>query len=129
MFSGTTVRAICIVWVSSHSFRVGIVHRLFFYIPYSIRNVLKFLRTFLKWINRLGNQISRFIRFCFQEQHLRSFSLFGSVLTHPELESYIIVFFFLVPYSLRNVLTKFDIFSQLAQPVEKLNQPFHQVFF
>ena len=33
-------RALGIVWVSSCSFRVGIVHRLFFFIPYSVRNVL-----------------------------------------------------------------------------------------
>ena len=32
--------ALGIVWVSSHSFGVGIVHHLFFWIPYSIRNVL-----------------------------------------------------------------------------------------
>ena len=30
MFSGTTVRALDIIWVSCHSFRVGIVHCLFF---------------------------------------------------------------------------------------------------
>ena len=30
-----------IVWVSSHSFGVRIVHHLFCWIPYSIKNVLK----------------------------------------------------------------------------------------
>ena len=41
MFLGTSVRALGIVWISSHSFGVGIVHRLFFWIPYFVRNVLK----------------------------------------------------------------------------------------
>ena len=31
--------ALGIVWVSSHSFGVGIVHRLFFWIPYFVRKV------------------------------------------------------------------------------------------
>ena len=30
---------------------------------------------------------------------------------------------------MRNIITKFDIFSQSARPVGKLNQPVHQVFF
>ena len=41
LFSGKIVRALGIVWVSSHSFGVVIVHCLFLSIPYSIRNVLK----------------------------------------------------------------------------------------
>ena len=54
----------------------------------------------------------RFIRFYFQEQQLGYFALFGSVLTHLELESYTVAFFW-VPYSVRNVLTKFDIFFSI----------------
>ena len=54
--------------------------------------------------------------------------MFGSVLTHPELESYTVTLFW-VPYSVRNVLTKFDIFSQSDRPIGKLNQPLHQGFF
>ena len=61
----------------------------------------------------MGNRISRFIRFYFQEQHLGYFSLFGPLLTHPELESYIVPFFW-VPYFVRNVLTKFDIFLSIG---------------
>ena len=30
LFLGTTIRALGTVWVSSHSFGIGIVHRLFF---------------------------------------------------------------------------------------------------
>ena len=41
MFLGTIVRALGIVLVSSHLFGVRIVHRLFCWIPYSVRNVLK----------------------------------------------------------------------------------------
>ena len=37
--------------------------------------------------------------------------------------------FFKVPYSVRNVLTKFDIFSQSARQIGKLNQPVFRVFF
>ena len=35
------VRVLCIVWVRSLSFGVGILHCLCFSFPYSIRNVLK----------------------------------------------------------------------------------------
>ena len=70
MFSRTKVRALGIVWVSSHSVEVRIVHRLFFWIPYSVRNVLKDFENFRNQINQLGNRISRFIRLCFQEQQL-----------------------------------------------------------
>ena len=45
-----------------------------------------------------------------------------------ELELYTVAFFW-VPYSVRNVLTKFDIFSQLARPVGKLNKQVHLGFF
>ena len=64
MFSGTTVRALDIVWVNSHSFGVGIVHRLF-------------------------------------------------------------IFYFLIPYSIRNILTNFENYSQLDQPVRESDQPVH----
>ena len=37
--------------------------------------------------------------------------------------------FFWVPYFVRNVLTKYDIFSQSARPVGKLNQLVHRGFF
>ena len=127
MFLGTTIKALDIFWVSSHSLGVRIIHRLFFWIPYYIRNVLKILRTVLNWLNWLGNRINRFIRLCFQEQQLGYSKLFGSVLTHSELESYIIVFFW-VSYSVRNVKTKFDIFSQSARPIRKPNQLVHFFF-
>ena len=32
MFLETAARVLCIVWVSSHSFGAGIVHRLFFFL-------------------------------------------------------------------------------------------------
>ena len=41
IFLGITIRVLCIVWVSSHSSRVGIIHHFFFWVPYSVRNVLK----------------------------------------------------------------------------------------
>ena len=40
MFSGTVVRALVIVCVSSHSFGVKTVHPLFFGIPYYVRKFL-----------------------------------------------------------------------------------------
>ena len=55
-----------------------------------------FLKNFINFLNRLdglGNRIIRFIRFCFQEQQLGYFALFGSVLTHSKLESYTVDFF------------------------------------
>ena len=50
---------------------------------------------------------------------LGHFALFGSVLTHPNSKSYTIAFFFfLVPYSMRNVLTKFEIFLNWLNRLE-----------
>ena len=61
---------------------------------------------------------------------LGHWALFGSVLTHSKLESYTVAFFFFfIPHFVRNVLTKFDIFSQSARPVGKLNQLIRRVFF
>ena len=47
-------RALGIVWVSSHLFRVGIVHRLFCWIPYSIRNVLKNFENYSQPVQPVG---------------------------------------------------------------------------
>ena len=41
MFSGTVVKALCLVWIGSHPSGVGILHRCFFWVPYFVRNVLK----------------------------------------------------------------------------------------
>ena len=128
MFSGITVRALGIVWVSSHSFGVGIVHRLFCWIPYSIRNVLTILRTVLNRLDRFGNQISRFIRFYFQKQQLGYFALFGPVLTHLELESYTVPFFW-VPYSVINVLKILIFFFNWLDQLGNLISQFVGFFF
>ena len=40
LFSGISIWALGIVWVSSHSFRVRIIHCFFCWTPYSMRNVL-----------------------------------------------------------------------------------------
>ena len=54
MFSGTADRALDIIWVSSHSFGVGIVHRLFCWIPYSVRNVMKNFENFSQLVQPVG---------------------------------------------------------------------------
>ena len=47
---------------------------------------------------------------CFQEQQLGYFSLFGSVLTHLGSGSCTVY----IPYSLKNILVKFENFSELV---------------
>ena len=71
----------------------------------------------------LGNQINWFIRLCFLEQQLGHFALFGSVNSFRV--GIIQCCFFWVPYYVRNVLKKFEICSQPAQPVGELDQPVH----
>ena len=93
MFSGTVARALDIVCVSSHSFRVRTVHPLFFWIPYYVRKVLKNFENCSQPAQPVGKPDHQFIRLCFSEQQLGHFSLFGSVLTHPELESHTVAFF------------------------------------
>ena len=39
-FSRIAVRALCLVWIGSRSSKLGINHRLFFWIPDSLRKVL-----------------------------------------------------------------------------------------
>ena len=41
MFSETSVKALSLVLIGSHSSGVGIVHRWFFWVPYFVRNILK----------------------------------------------------------------------------------------
>ena len=55
---------------------------------------------------------------------LGHYALFGPVLTHSESELYTIYFFW-IPYSVRNVLENFENCSQSAQPVGEPNQPVH----
>ena len=85
--------ALDIVYVSSQSFRVRIVLRLFCWIPDSMRKIMTILRTSINRMNQLGNRIISFIRTCFPEQQLGHFAFFGSVLTHLESESYTVTFF------------------------------------
>ena len=54
MFSGLADRALDIVWVNSQSFGVGIVHGLFCWIPYSVRNVLKKFENFSQLVKPVG---------------------------------------------------------------------------
>ena len=112
------------VCVGSQSFRVGFVLCLFFWIPNSLRKVMKFLRASFNWMNWLGNQISRFSEFSLLEQHFGSLASFVSVLSHSELDLYSVYFFWILD-SLRKVLKNFKSLSQPAEVVGKPNQPVH----
>ena len=79
-----------------------------------MRKVLTNFENYSQSAQPVGKPDQPVIRFCFPEQQLGHFALFGSVLTDPELES-----------SMRNVLKKFEIFSQPVQPVGELDQPVH----
>ena len=46
MLFGTTVRVLGIIYISSQPFEVGIVLRLFFWIPDSLRKILKIFENF-----------------------------------------------------------------------------------
>ena len=54
MFTGTTVRALDIVCVSSHSFEVRTIHPLFFGIPYYVRKILKNFEIFSQSVQPVG---------------------------------------------------------------------------
>ena len=77
-------------------------------------------------MNWLGNRISHFIWFSFPEWKFKYFVLFVSVLSHSVSKLYI-VYIFWFPYSVRNVLKKFQNCSQPDRPVGELNQPVFRV--
>ena len=79
-------------------------------------------------MDHLGNQTNRFIGFCLPEQQFGYFALFVSDLSYLESELHS-VYFFWIPDSVSKVLKSFEIFSQPAGPVGKLNQPLHWVLF
>ena len=54
MFSRTTVKALSIVCVGSHSFGIRIVHPLFFWIPDSMRKILKNFENFPQLAEPVG---------------------------------------------------------------------------
>ena len=64
--SGTAIRVLCIVWVIFHSSGVGIIHCFFFWVPYSMRNVLKKIDIFfqsarpVRKLNQLVRRVSFF---------------------------------------------------------------------
>ena len=64
MFSKIIVRVLFIVWVSSHSFGVRIVHCLFFWLPYSVKNVLSNFHNFSQpdqLVGELDHPVCRFL--------------------------------------------------------------------
>ena len=69
MFSGTTVRELCIVCVSSHSSGVGIIHHFFLWVPYSVRNVLKKIDIFSQSARPVG-KLNKPITFVSQAHNL-----------------------------------------------------------
>ena len=79
-------------------------------------------------MNRLGNQISRFIEFSLWKQQFGSLAPFVSVLSHSELVFYLIFLFWILD-SQRKVLKNFESLSELVELVGKLDQPVHWVQF
>ena len=77
-------------------------------------------------MNWLGNQISQFIGFSFQEWNFGYFVLFVSVLSHSVSELYTVCFFWF-PYYVRNVLKKFQNCSQPDRLVGERDQPVFRV--
>ena len=121
--STIAVRKLLLFWVGSYSFGVRIVRFFFFWVPYSVRNVLKILIFVVNRINQLWNWISQFIRFC-SAIIVRALFLiwvsshsYGVRIVHP--------CFCWVPYSVSNFITNFEIFSQPTRPIGELNQPVH----
>ena len=114
------------VSVLSHSELV--FYLIFFWIPESLRKVLKILRASLNRLNWLGNQIIRFIEFSLLEHQFGSLPSFVSVLSHSELVFYLICFFW-IPDSQRKVLKIFESLSQPYELVGKPDLPVHWVQF
>ena len=88
-------------------------------IPYSLRNFLTKFENFSQPAQSVRNQLSRFIRFWLEFiMRTLSNSELLSLFFHISLiwtRNHELVFFFLIPYSLRIFLTKFESFSQSAQ--------------
>ena len=86
----------------------------------------KNFRVSLNQLNWLGNRISQFIGFNFPEWKFGYFVLFVLVLSHSMSELHTICIFWF-PYSVRNVLKKFQNCSQPDRPVWELDQPVFRV--
>ena len=87
------VWVVCIVYVGSCSFGVGIVLRLSCLISDFVRKVLKFFKSFLNRMDRLGSRTIRFIRFGLLEWQFGEFALFVLVLGHSESELHSVCLF------------------------------------
>ena len=117
-FSSTKVRrskfeygALGLVLIISPSFELGIVYH-FFYGLLVLQGIFyQNLKFFSQQVPKVSIQ-PEFIGTCLNLEHL---GLFRSYLPHPNLESGTI--FLWTPYSLRNILSKFKFFSQLARLV------------
>ena len=101
----------------SHSSGLGIENRFFCLIPYSFRKFLTKFGIFYQPDGPVGNQFNRFstiVGWLYQSWGIPNLALFGSHSSGLRIENR---FFFLIPYSIRNFLTKFGIFYQPDGPV------------
>ena len=88
--SRIAVRAPFLVWVGSHSSGVGNVHHCFFWVPYSMRNVLENFGICSQPDRPVGDLDQPVHEgFFFQGYQLRHLSLFRSFFIHPKLELYV----------------------------------------
>ena len=127
-FSRTVVRALSIFWIGSHSSKLRINHRLFFWILDSMRKVLTSFEIFSQPDGPVGkpNQQVHWALFVGTIVWVLCFVCVSSWSFRVRITLHL---FFWILDSVRKVLKTFEIFSQLDGSVGKPNHPFHWVLF
>ena len=127
-FAGMAVLVLCLVCVGSWPFRVGIALRLSCWILDSMRQVLKIFEIFSPPSGLVGkpNQPVHWVKFSETSIWVLCFVCIGSWSFGVRIALLLSCW---ILYFLRKVLKIFEIFSQPAGPVGKLNQSVHLVQF
>ena len=112
--------ALGLVSIISPSSELEIMHHFFCWIPYSLKNYLTKIENFLSTIST-GWESAQPVRRISIKVHYWSRFEFGApelvLVISPSFELELHSVFFCFTYSSRNILSNFQNFSQLAQPV------------
>ena len=122
------VWVLCFVCVGSWSFGFRIDLRLSYWIPNSMKKVMKIFEIFSQPDGpvRKPNQPVHWVRFFGKTVWVLCFVCIGSWSFEVGIA---LRLFFWIPNSMRKVLTSFEIFYQPSGPVGKPNHPVHWVKF
>ena len=108
--------ALGLVLIIAPSFKLGIAHRFFSWIPHSSRNILSNFQDFLQPVQLVGIRFSRFSQFIVSRCRTL---IFGNYFDHISLfrTRNCVPFFLWIPHSSRNILSNFQNFLQPVRPV------------